>query len=424
MRYGGLETKSYDNGEVVFFIRIKGAEDFFEKIYGTDVLEKLFGHLDRKPTLSEYNNADHFINLNTVYVSDLDPEDYDLYRSCIHDELGSIITRCRGLRDIPYAEARGLVLRMTRWARIFLNEYPYRLCVIHIIDNYVLDILTRVMRHLNRNVMVLSEWFIQPYRRHTFYGELQDNRDPSSEEVQRTIQYLRMPKQVFWLSGMDRINRVRYFFYLYFRYILIYFIRYIWKFKICGNEAYEYKFASASRVRIRNLFINKYFNSVDELEISKSPESFVVIPLHTYPEANVDYWMNDWKDADYYSSLYEVVSFFRAEGVTVLLKEHPGFMYLRDASVYRSLTKYKNVRIIDPYSPSANVLDLVPLLVVWHGTMGIEGIMRGRKVAVYDNTYYNNGLLPTYKNYRHAASINDAEKENFVRHILGGVECV
>jgi hypothetical protein len=424
MLYGGRETTDYRDGEVVFFIRIKGAEHFFRAIYGEAAMARLFGHLARRPTLSEYANADHVIDLGAVALADLTPADYDLYRACVHQDLGAVIARCRGLRDIPYAEARGLVLRMTRWAREFFRAQPYRLLVIHIIDNYVLDVLVRVARHLGRDVLVLSEWFIQPYRRHTFYGELQVTRRAEPDEVQRIVEYCEQPRQVFWLAGIDRVNRLQAFVYLYLRCKWLYLTRYLWQFRVRGREAYEFRFANSWKVRLRDAFVQRHFSSLSEAEIRTNPERYVLIPLHTFPEANVDYWMTDWRDADYYSSLYEVISFFRAEGLTVLLKEHPGFIYQRDARVYETLKAFDNVRLIDPFSSSTRVLDLVPLVVVWHGTMGIEGIMRGRRVAVFDDTYYNDGLLPTYRDYRQAAPVPADRRSAFIARLLGGVEPV
>jgi hypothetical protein len=424
MRYGGLDTTDYRDGEVVFFIRIKGAEHFFRAIYGEATLARLFGHLQHRPTLSEYDNADHVIDLGGVGLVDLTPEDYDVYRSCVHMDLGPVIARCRGLRDIPYAEARALVLRMTRWARLFFESQSYRLLVIHVIDSYVLDVLVRVARHLGRDVIVLSEWFIQPYRRHTFYGEKHATRRPEPDEVQRIVEYCERPRKVFWLAGVDRINRLRAFVYLYFRYKWLYLTRYLWRFRILGREAYEFRFANSWAVRLRDVFVHRLFSSVTEAEIRDAPDRFVLIPLHTFPEANVDYWMTDWRDADYYSSLYEAVSFFRAEGLTVLLKEHPGFIYQRDARVYQTLTAFDNVRLIDPFSTSVRALDLVPLIMVWHGTMGIEGIMQGRKVVVFDDTYYNDGTLPTYRDYRRAAPMPPERRAEFISRLLGSVESV
>ncbi len=422
--YSGMETTDYADGEVLFFIRIKGAEHFFNVIYGRATVERLFGHLRQRPTLSEYPNATHVIDLSTVQIADLVTADYDVYRACVHEDLAAVIARCRGLRDIPYAEARTLVLRVTRWAHEFFRAHPYRLFVIHIIDNYVLDVLVRVARHLGVEVMVLSEWFIQPYRRQTLYGEMVARREPSDEEVAQIVEHCSQPRKVFWLDGMDRANRVRFFFYLYFRFKWLYLIRYLIGYRLRGNEAYEYRFAHTWTVRLRNLFIHRYFRTVTEQEVEAAPEQFVLIPLHTFPEANVDYWMTDWRDADYYSSLFEVLSFFRDEGLTVLLKEHPGFVYQRDARVYRDLAAFANVRLIDPFSRSTAALNRVPLIVAWHGTMGIEGIMQGRRVALFDDTYYNGGVLPTYRQYRQAAPIPPAEREAFIRRLLRGVEPV
>jgi hypothetical protein len=422
MRYADINTSDYRDGEVLFFIRIKGAEHFFNSVYGGANLAHFFGHLTRRPTLSEYKNASHVIDIGTIDASDLEPKDYSVYRAVVHDDLGSVIARCRGLREISYAEARNLVLRTSRWARLFFESHSYRLLVLHIIDNYVTDVIVRMARYFGIKVMVMSEWFIQPYRRHTLYGELCRTREPTDDEVDRAIEYFSKPTPAFWLVGITRAKCLTNFFYLWIRYKILFLYRYVWGFKVKKREAYEFRFAFVLPIRIRDLFIKKYFKEVSSSEIHKCPEKYVVIPLHTFPEANVDYWMTDWRDADYYCSLYEVISFFRAEGCTVLLKEHPGFLYQRHHEVYRTLSAFENVRLIDPFSPSAQLLNLVPLIVVWHGTMGIEGVMGGRRVVVYDKTYFNDGSLLSYKDYKIAEPISEVGRKRFLRRLLGGVE--
>jgi hypothetical protein len=423
-RYAGVDTRAYGDEDTLFFIRIKGAEQFFSAIYGPQVMETLFGHLKRRATLSEYPNGDYHIDLSQYTVSDYTPDDWQVYRTCVHQELPAIIARCRGLRDVPFAEAKDLVLRATKWAHDFFRSHEYRLFVFHIIDNYVVDILCRVAQYRGIVTLCLSEWFIEPYRRHTIFGELHPARDVDDTEVDAVMTYFETPRKAYWLDGIDRRNRQRYFLYLYVRFLILYFWRYTVGYCWRGNLGYEYRFPVIFRVRLRNLFVHRYFSTITADEVAAEPERFIVIPLHTFPEANVDYWMTDWRDADYYTSLYEAITFLRSEGMTVLLKEHPGFMYQRDAAIYRQLRAFGNVRLIDPYSPSSSVLDTVPQVLVWHGTMGIEAVMRGRRVSVFDSTYYSGDLLPPYRRFRDARVLNPDQRRRFIASLLRGVEPV
>jgi len=424
MTFATIDTSAYSEAETLFFIRIKGKEHFFEKIYGRRAMAQLFGHIARPHTISEYRNADHHINLNQYRVSDLQRADYDVYYGCLHNDLPAIIARCRGLRDIPFEEAKTLVLFACKYFADFYHAHPYRLLVIHTIDNYVLDVMYRVARYKGLEVVCLTEWFIRDYRRQTFYGEGLQYRTPSDEEIAAVEQHFAQHKKAFWLDGIGRRNRLRYAVYLLVRYWILYVTRYLIRYRLLGDLGYEYRFAYLWRMRLRNFFVGRYFDPVTEAEVTASLSRSVVLPLHVYPESNVDYWLADYRHADYHASIYETLSFFRSKGVTVYVKEHPGFLYQREPEFYRRLKAFDNVRLVDPMSASAPLLDRVPLVVVWLGTMGIEALMHGRRVVVFDSNYYSDGRLLNYRDFERAEPLDSAGRRELIRFLLTGVEMV
>lgn len=422
MYFGNTDTSAYTEEETLFFIRIKGKKHFFDMIYGKHVIDHLFGHIKEHHTISEYRNALHYIDLNKFNITDLTPTDYDVYYACIHEELPSIIVRCRGLREIKYSEAKELVLLTCKFFVDFFSTHHYRLFVIHIIDNYVLDVMCRVAHHMDIKVLCVSEWIVEFYRRHTLYGELIPFREPPEDEVLRIEAFFQNAEKCFWLRGVDRWNRVRYALYLMARSWVLYVNRYLIRYRLFGDRSYECRFANVWYKGPKYLFISQYFTKITEDFVDANIDRLIVVPLHYFPEANVDYWMTDYRHADYYTSLYEAVSFFRRREIIVLIKEHPFFLYQRDPDVYKNLLKYDNVRLIDPMSDSAALLDRVQTVMVWHGSMGIESLMVGKRVIAFDKNYYSQNFIPAYRNFEHARPLTETEQREFIRGLLRGVQ--
>ena len=422
MKFANIDTEEFSENETLFFVRIKGKQHFFDRVYGPGVMKRMFGHIQRPHTISEYRNADHHIDLLRYELSDLTPADYDLYYSCIHENLDSILSRCRGLRDIPFDQAKKLVILSCKYFAAFFSTHDYKLLVIHTIDNYVLDVMYRVAIKMGLQVIVPTEWFIRGWYRQTAYGEIIPYRSPNNEEVEIVEQHFNEKKAAFWLEGMGRLERARYSLHLLARFWVLYVVRFLLRYKLLGDLSYEYRFAYLWRVKLSYLFVGRLFDRVTEKEIQDRMDRSVVLPLHVYPESNVDYWLDDHRHADYYSGIHETLSFFRSKQMTVFVKEHPGFLYQRDPNFYKEIKRYDNVRLVDPMSSAAKLLNQVPLVVVWLGTMGIEALMDGRKVVVFGSNYYSTGLLRSYKDFEHAKPLTESEKRKLVRDLLAGVQ--
>jgi hypothetical protein len=423
MKIGNLETSSYRDGEVLFFVRIKGKDHFFEKIYGRNALAVLFPQLASFPAIAEYPGiAEHTIDFDRRTIADLTLEHYAVYNRAVHQDMPSIIARCRGLRAIPYEEAKELVLLHTAFFVDFFRAHPFRLFVFHVIDNYVLDVLVRVGRDTGVQALCLSEFFIQGYRRHTIYGEYQYAREPSADEIARAQLYFQRRQKSFWLTGVTPWKCLRLALYIQTAWLARYLIRYLVGYKLRGIRSYEYRFAHLfGSFAPRDFLVGRYFDDVEPSWIDANRDKLVYLPLHVFPEANVDYWMADFRHADYYAGLYEALSYFRSQGMTVIVKEHPGFLYLRDWRVYHTLKQFENVRLVHPFSPASATLDSIRLVMVWMGSAGVEALMDGRRVVKFLPNYYSDIFVPDYKSHAEAQPLSEDQKDELLRRILAGV---
>jgi hypothetical protein len=289
MKISNIETNDYNENEILFFIRIKGKDHFFKNVHSNIVIERLFGHIKNFHTISEYPNAIHHIDLNKIKIEEFEYSDYKFFNENIKMDIASIIFRCRGLREIPFDESKELILKVTKYWNDFFRMYNYKLIVIHIIDNYVLDIMYRVAKSYKINLITLSEFFIKDYRRHTTYGEYIFQRTPSLEEVEKIKKHLKSKKKSFWLDGVSIYKNLKFVLYLFFSYYTRYLIRYLIGYKLFGNLSYEYRFANLlPKISINNFFVNKYFSKIVENDIVNTCKSSVYIPLNVFPEANLD----------------------------------------------------------------------------------------------------------------------------------------
>jgi hypothetical protein len=422
MQYYDINTKEFNDQNTLFFIRKKGKKDFFKNVYNYKVLNQLFPHFETFKTISEYPNADYYINLNKVKIQHLTTNDYEIYNDVIKCNLSKIIFKCRGLRGIAFEEAKELTLICSKFWINFFENYNYKLIVIHIIDNYVLDILYRIANVKGVKIIVLSEFFVYGYRRHTIYGEINKHENPIESNISDFINYFEKKEKSFWLNGFNNTHNLKLFTYLYFSYYARYIIRYIFNFKILGRINYDYRFAHLiGRIQIKNIFSLTLFNSLNISELNINKENTAYLPLHIFPEANVDYWINNEADSDYYSSIFEVLTFMKEKNVTVYIKEHPGFLFIRDYEFYKKIKLYPNVRLINPFDKNCSLLERIDNILIWHGSAGIEGLMQNKNVYVYDYNYYSYEYLQTIKNFGKKIDFSIEKKQKFIEKILHGV---
>ena len=421
MRYGGIETDKFTEEEVLFFIRIKGKDHFFNEVYSKPVINELFGHLMNHRSISEYPNADHYIDLKKFSWENFNTQDFTIFNKKIKPDLSSIIFRCRGLRSIPFEESKELIARALKYWINFFDNHNYKLIVIHIIDNYVLDVMYRIAEIYNVKIIVLTEFFIRGYRRQTIFGEHFNFREVPPEEVREVSLYFKQKEKSFWLNGLTKFTNLKFCINLYIKYYLRVSYRYFFGYKILGNISYEYRFAKEfAKIPLRNFFIKNFFVTIDKALIEHDYEEAVYLPLHVYPEANVDYWIIDPNDSDYYTTVYEAVSILKDKNRIVYIKEHPGFLYQRDVNFYKKLKLFSNVRLINPFDENVALLDNIHNILIWHGSAGVEGIMQGKKVVVFDKNYYSKNYIKSLDEFDKRKVLSTEERDAFLTEILSG----
>ena len=404
--------------EVLFFIRIKGKQQYFNLFYPDSFLKE-FKKLNRHKTISEYKkDADVVIDFSNYKISDISTQDYDLIEKKIN--VDSIIKRCRGLRAISLHEARELVLKCCKYfIDFYKSNSSLKLIIAGTVDNYVMDIMFQLSKHYSVNCMGITDFFLYPnYKLVTNYGEANDFHEPTNIEVESVFNQLLQKKEsplaISKLSAYK--NLLGYYISYHYRYI----IRYLYFYKLKGDTAYEYRFAPYLKIfnsLKQLLFSKKYFDQYNKTIIENNRKRNIYIPLHWYPEATIDYWTDTPDKANYYENLFKVIRFYKDLGIDVILKEHPAFFCCREISVYKTLKEFSNVTLLNPFVKTQNLFESIDNVLVWNGSSGVEALILDKNVYCTTKSYYSN-IIPNYKDFSNIKRFTYDEKKEIVKKIL------
>jgi len=368
--------------------------------------------------LSEYDQSTHiYLDLNRYAIGDYSNEDLDIFRNCI--DISEIRSKERIFRGgLDYYTSYDLLISVTKFFIELFKEGRYKIVVTQAIDNYIGYVMVKIAQHYEIPVVGIVNFFYKEYLRITVNGEHNVLRDVEENEIEEI--YTRMIHKERSAFEMDKSTIVKEVFRQFFNYKVKYFIHYLIQHRLLGRMEYDFigtpYFAYPSK--ITNFFVGNYFikelNSLDGLDKSKN----VYVPIHFYPEATVEFWVDDYDVAPYYPSLYEQVLRLSNKGYNVILKEHPAFYLKRDVEVYKTLTSIKNVYLIHPFVSTYDVIELVDYVVVWTGTSGIEALMQNKKVVTVSENYYSNGNLESVERIEYSKKFTEKQKKEMLKRVL------
>ena len=392
MKIHNLDLCKLTDDEVLFFIRIRGKQSYFDNVITRQFLLQ-FQQLKYFKTISEYpKDADVHIDLGSVTRDWLTEAEYELFAQIFI--LEEIVLRCRGLRQSSYTFARKLVYRAFLYFDAFYRSNPrLKLIVCGAIDNFVMDVMYQLGCYYGIKFIGVTDSFMSPeYKLVTVRGESSCLCNPTEEQVQKL--YERIRNASLSPSIPRRRKAVLRACYDMASYVYRVAVRYFIYYRIQGKLAYEYIYAP----------ILKGFSSFDQLlairflkparKVKLKPEcKYAYLPLHFFPEATTDYWINNLYHADYTTSLLNTIRYLRSEGFEILVKEHPAF-YLSRTSEFYSMLVHEGCQILSPFISTVDVFSMIDLVVVWNGSTGIEAIVHSKPVVRVTNSYYGDEIIP------------------------------
>lgn len=409
MEFKGIRLSDLKKEEVLFFIRIRGKASYFKNVYSLKFIE-LFQSIREHRCISEYKkNADVHINLNDIERGYLYEDEFNKFSALT--SLEEVIKRCRGLREIPYVEASALVYKAYLFFdRMYTAMPDLKIIVTGAIDNYVMDLMVRVGESKGIRFMGVTGSLMSPeYNLITVRGECNDVGQVDSAEVTCFSQ------KIITNTESRRVPKIKEVLFRGARSLLSYYwrftVRYLIRYKLMGNLGYEYRFAPYLQgfYSMNQLLALRFLEGEAALK-KKTSKLKAYIPLHWYPEATTDYWVNSLYHVDYLSSVMNTIVTLQKKGYEVFAKEHPHFLLSRKSVFYEQL-KNNGCTVLSPFVSTKEVFNQVDLVVVWNGSTGIEALLDGKKVLKVVNSYYGDDLVGDLNlNNDNVDSVNIADK--------------
>ena len=131
--------------------------------------------------------------------------------------------------------------------------------------------------------------------------------------------------------------------------------------------------------RCRIPFIRRYYDApVDS-------ENFLLYPLHYHPESSTSVLAASYLDE------YEVIrniAFNLPYGVRLYVKDHVSAFGIPKRSFYEALSHLPNVRLIEPFAKTKELIKRSMAVIALTSTVGYEALLMGKRVFLYGRVFY------------------------------------
>lgn len=310
------------------------------------------------------------------------------------DDILQITSRCRVLRLLNVRKSEAMIHAMYETIKELVEKQSPRYFLSPSVDNYITDIFARVCNQLGVFVIMLGGGSIANTITVTKYGEFNQIRIPSENDVNYALQVL-----------MDDSYRITYLhefngypFVKHFNFFIEWWLKYIgfkglsWLTKDPLNYRYLASFhhvfeqGQSSLLNYRGLF---FFDQDWEEKIRKSQfqKPALFIPLSYTPEMTVDYWLKDLEFVQYEKFIVNLCQTL-SDAYLLIIKDHWAILGIREKSFYEKLKSIPNVILVPADVNSRRVMQLVDRVLLGAGTAGVESALRGKRVVTLCTPYY------------------------------------
>lgn len=339
-------------------------------------------------TLSEYKNCSDIWQSSFLYDKSLD----DFAELCDESTTRDIVNRCRTLRIMDYSRAKRIVQRTWAGVANLFEKQKIDYVISLSLDNYVIDIIFRLAAIFDVPVYSFLGSFAEGYVRFTLRGEHNFlHRGVSKEESEQLLSKL---MKSYYLPPSETESSRRSLWSVrkwYLRRKTIEDIYYpLMKLITRDPDNARYNMLNLKGIRFNDCVsseLKSIFTKVDEIAIDR--KKAVYFPLHFCPEATTDYYIDRPTECGgYIEYILDVISNSDPD-ILFLIKEHPSMYGERLISDYKRILEFPNAVLIHPQERSNKILELIDTVVVDNGTVGVESLLRGKKVLALDRSYYS-----------------------------------
>ena len=371
---------------LVFFRKNKLGGKYYRDLIKKYISDE-FG-INSFTTISEYDNSgDIHINLKNICIQDLKHEDYKIIDEVI--DINDVIIRERYFRSgLDYYKAHKLIIKCSKFFIDLFKEKKCKLIIGQPVDNYVMDIMTRIAAYYNIYYYGLCKFIYSDYVRITTKGEINKIREVNDEEIIKFKNRLSIfNKNIFYNS---KFNIYKSIIASYIKYKLKCIYHYFILHKLLGKLEYDFISVRAqvyNKSIINTLKTSILFNNrINDIKTNK--QKSIYIPLHYFPEGTTEYWIKDSNKCTYYPYLTRVVNRLSKHGFNIYIKEHPAQYLKRDYKYLKDIGEIKNVVLLSPFINTSEIVKYFNNVLIWNGTTGLEFLAKKLNVYKACDGYY------------------------------------
>ena len=307
-------------------------------------------------------------------------------------QVDDVIARCRVLRWLPHRQAAAMALAMADAFAAVLDAVEPAAILSFPIDRYGKDILARLAEARGIPYYEFTASPLPGMAMLLFRGKLVGHRaepDPALVEHKRAeiADPLFTPSYVPENRAYSRLKFLKVFGYFRLR---------SWAFRAIGwlrRDRLNLHYLDAQswlghKPRLSDIGITAMVEPDWREKIAAfPPERRMFIPLQLFPEASIDYWIDDTDLIRHEDLLVEAAEAFSAAGFQILVKDHPLQFGFRQLELLERLKVLPNVVIV-PYEISGNeLIDLSGSTFTCTGTLGLQSALLGKHSIVTESYY-------------------------------------
>jgi hypothetical protein len=307
-------------------------------------------------------------------------------------EVDDVIARCRVLRWNDKRRAAAMVLAMADCMDAELDATRPDFVVSFPIDNYNQDVLARIARkrdvpYFELAISALPDMCMLIHRGKLITTEAVPDPALVDEKIKQIADPTFTP---FYVKGQPAYTAARFLKTMgYFRLRAAFFKLY----SLVRRDPFNTHYMDAQpdlghKARLKDIRVTQLIDADWETRLNAfSQERRVLFGLQLFPEASIDYWIDDLGLLQQEEMLVAMAERLTAAGYLVVVKDHPLQFGFRKTELLDRLKALPNV-VIAPYEVSgAALLGQCGVNVTATGTLGLQAAMLG-KVSVTGETYY------------------------------------
>ncbi|HYC98058.1 hypothetical protein [Brevundimonas sp.] len=307
-------------------------------------------------------------------------------------EVDDVIARCRVLRWLPKRKAAAMALAVAEAMDIQLEALTPNYLVSFPIDSYVQDVLARLARkrgvpHFEVTASALPEMCMLMHRGRLITAAAEPDPVLVEAKIHEIADPLFTPAYV---QGQAAYTPARFLRTLgYFRTRAAFFKLYSWWRRDPLNLHYlDAQPSLGHKAKWRDVRVTGLVEPDWEAKLEAFPmERRVLFGLQLFPEAAIDYWIEDLDLLRHEDMLVEVARGLTAAGYQIIVKDHPLQFGFRQTELLDRLKAFPNVVIV-PYEVSGNaLLARCGINVTATGTLGLQAGLLGN-ISVCGEAYY------------------------------------